>query len=81
MNRCVCNGLGAYVDQVDSFPGYLVHECDDHLLPRNELEETVAAYQADMFSIRTQAPRVGDHRNPCAFEPGADFWPPGSHRS
>lgn len=42
MNRCVCNGLGAYVDQVDSFPGYLVHECDDHLLPRNELEETVS---------------------------------------
>jgi hypothetical protein len=41
VNRCVCNGLGAYMDQVDTFPGYLVHECDDHPLPRNDMEETV----------------------------------------
>jgi hypothetical protein len=41
VTRCICNGLGAYVDQVDSFPGYLVCECDDHPLPRNAMEETV----------------------------------------
>lgn len=39
MSRCVCNGLGVYVDQVDSYPGYLVHECDDHPAPRNPAEE------------------------------------------
>jgi hypothetical protein len=43
VNRCVCNGLGAYVDQVDSFPGYLVHERDGQ--PRNfcpaKLEKSV----------------------------------------
>lgn len=46
MNRCVCNGLGAYIDCVDSHPDYLVVGCDDHQLPPRE-EEDAAACRVD----------------------------------
>lgn len=46
MNRCVCNGLGAYIDCVDSHPDYVVVACDDHKLPPRE-EEDAAACRVD----------------------------------